>query len=911
MNLSGVKISGLSLKSFLYTFVFNSVYNFITGNYSQSGTTYDLGTLPGWAYSRLTDSNLTKTYVPQSPNLLPYSTPDNGTGWASNYSLNQITNLNVAIAPDGTQTASHWGDNYGGGGNHAAASTNASVSATNWAASGYFKYCSEITYVTVIVKDSVYGSNEFHCVINVQTGGISFTGSGGTGTFISASVDTLANGWFRLKLIGSYSSSIAPLFYLVLSSDSVGTAYPGSGLGWGCYLWGFQLEIGTQVNGFLPTYGTVSPALATIPATATNLLQGSSVLSNTTYWLNTALGSITGGQSDPTGGTSAFLLSQTASTNSDQVIQQSGSVVQTSSTATQHTLSVYAKAGTYDYIRIGLVNQNISQYAVIVYQFSTKTVTDLVYSGGWTLNSTSAVYLSNGWVRIIFSVNTPSSTTVGAWIGPSNQAGSYINGVSTNNIYVYGPQIEAGAAANPYVPTTTSSTASAAIPRVTNLGLWEEPQSINLDNATTASSPFVATGTTTTDPAGGNTARIQSQTSNFQWGADAPWYSGNTYTVSFYVKSGGGSPALQYLQIPFSTGNVAGGAYANFDIINGTVTQSSGVTASITAVLGAPGWFRCAVTVLCSTTNGLQSYMWPITNGTQAWAGAAPGTASYYTLWGYQNEQGSAATTYILGNANGNAQRGAEMITQTYSGTINSLSVTTAGLGTMTYPVAGVTNLLQYSTSLTTNAPWVPQGTITTTTAVFAPDGTQTAFKYASSVAASQQALYNGTSPATVANAPYTFSTYLKYNGYQYAIVQIGAYNGGTGCYAVADLINGTINTTGNLPTGGYVSSSITSVGNGWYRVSVTGQFSSLTTLFPYIYSGAVVANLVSSTTGSTFAGDGVSGYYIWGPQLEVGATANGYVPTSGTAATFTPSSPFTLSQAPFLGQNIQSVVIS
>ena len=896
MNLSGVKISGLSLKSFLYTFVFNSVYNFITGNYSQSGTTYDLGTLPGWAYSRLTDSNLTKTYVPQSPNLLPYSTPDNGTGWASNYSLNQITNLNVAIAPDGTQTASHWGDNYGGGGNHAAASTNASVSATNWAASGYFKYCSEITYVTVIVKDSVYGSNEFHCVINVQTGGISFTGSGGTGTFISASVDTLANGWFRLKLIGSYSSSIAPLFYLVLSSDSVGTAYPGSGLGWGCYLWGFQLEIGTQVNGFLPTYGTVSPALATIPATATNLLQGSSVLSNTTYWLNTALGSITGGQSDPTGGTSAFLLSQTASTNSDQVIQQSGSVVQTSSTATQHTLSVYAKAGTYDYIRIGLVNQNISQYAVIVYQFSTKTVTDLVYSGGWTLNSTSAVYLSNGWVRIIFSVNTPSSTTVGAWIGPSNQAGSYINGVSTNNIYVYGPQIEAGAAANPYVPTTTSSTASAAIPRVTNLGLWEEPQSINLDNATTASSPFVATGTTTTDPAGGNTARIQSQTSNFQWGAAAPWYSGNTYTVSFYVKSGGGSPALQYLQIPFSTGNVAGGAYANFDIINGTVTQSSGVTASITAVLGAPGWFRCAVTVLCSTTNGLQSYMWPITNGTQAWAGAAPGTASYYTLWGYQNEQAPTATTYILGNANGNAQRGAEMITQTYGGTINSLSVTTAGLGTMTYPVAGVTNLISYSNDFSSwtfnNSPTLAAAATT------APDGTTTAWKHLCNYTGLNCTIASATRSIN-ASTSYVFSLYVKAGNVNRVFVgqQLG---NGTYTSNYFDLSTNTW-TCDSYSSGGY-----TVLPNGWVRIwtyvnnstanaSVQmGYFSPLdnTGTFPY----------------NVTAGDYI---YCWGAQVEVGTAPSGFVPTTTGPATRAPSSPFTLSQAPFLGQNIQSVVIS
>ena len=661
--------------------------------------------------------------------------------------------------------------------------------------------------------------------------------------------------------------------------DSTATSSSGITVGDYVYVWGFQAEQSSSAHGYLPTGSSASPALATIPATTTNLLQNSSNVGSTN-WGNLGSASVSN-VTGPNGVASAA-----------QQITAPGSTTgyyNTSMTSVSGT--VYTSSGYFQWVSSG----TLLRFVAAAGSFTGAGDAYIEFNGSTGAFSSKSSFITsytivpiNGWWRV-----------TATWTAASSGAGAGVAAYSASSnasvFNVFGMQVETGAVANPYVPTTANSTASAAIPRITNLGLWEEPQSINLDNATTASSPFVATGTTTTDPAGGNTARIQSQTSNFQWGAAAPWYSGNTYTVSFYVKSGGGSPALQYLQIPFSTGNVAGSAYANFDIINGTVTQSSGVTASITAVLGASGWFRCAVTVLCSTTNGLQSYMWPITNGTQGFAGTAPSTASYYTLWGYQNEQSSTATNYILGNANGNAQRGADVNTLTFADSTTSATVTVNNLGAVTYPASGVTNLLQYSTSLTTNAPWVPQGTITTTTAVVAPNGTLTAFKYASSVAASQQNVYNGTSPTTVANTPYTFSAYFKYNGYQYALLQIGAYNGGTGCYAVADLINGTINTTGNLPTGGYVSSSITSVGNGWYRVSVTGQFSSLTTLFPYIYSGAVVANLISSTAGSTFAGDGVSGYYIWGPQLEAGSTANSYVSTTTASATIYGASPFNL----------------
>ena len=73
--------------------------------------------------------------------------------------------------------------------------------------------------------------------------------------------------------------------------------------------------------------------------------------------------------------------------------------------------------------------------------------------------------------------------------------------------------------------------------------------------------------------------------------------------------------------------------------------------------------------------------------------------------------------------------------------------------------------------------------------------------------------------------------------------------------------------------------------------------------------------NFPAGTVGGSFNELDIQGgpaqVYVACVQLEAGATASGYVPTNGAAATLTPSSPFTISQAPFLGQNIQSVAIS
>jgi hypothetical protein len=75
----------------------------------------------------------------------------------------------------------------------------------------------------------------------------------------------------------------------------------------------------------------------------------------------------------------------------------------------------------------------------------------------------------------------------------------------------------------------------------------------------------------------------------------------------------------------------------------------------------------------------------------------------------------------------------------------------------------------------------------------------------------------------------------------------------------------------------------VTNVGDGWYRVSVTASAISTASTSPQI---RIVDNPAGPLT--TYTGDGTSGIFLWGAQLEAGAFPTSYIPT--TTATVTRS---------------------
>ncbi len=185
-------------------------------------------------------------------------------------------------------------------------------------------------------------------------------------------------------------------------------------------------------------------------------------------------------------------------------------------------------------------------------------------------------------------------------------------------------------------------------------------------------------------------------------------------------------------------------------------------------------------------------------------------------------------------------------------------------------------NLLTYSEDFA-NAAWTKTRSSITSNTIVAPDGTLTGDKLVEDTTASNTHEIQQAGITVVSGTTYACSIYLKAAERTKARVIYLA--GGVGVYADADLSAGTIGAATGFSGGTAVSSSIQSVGNGWYRCAVVGSQSAST-------SGAVRVELLDASGNRTYTGNGTSGIYIWGAQLETGAFATSYIPTTTTALT-------------------------
>jgi len=181
-------------------------------------------------------------------------------------------------------------------------------------------------------------------------------------------------------------------------------------------------------------------------------------------------------------------------------------------------------------------------------------------------------------------------------------------------------------------------------------------------------------------------------------------------------------------------------------------------------------------------------------------------------------------------------------------------------------------NLLTYSQQFDGWAQYQSTVSINTTTA---PDGTSTAD---TNIETSGLTGFRGVSQlisGMTSGQTYTFSTYAKnFNGRN---IQMAVYehpNYVNWYFANFNLQSGTTSTISNIGSGVITNTSMVSVGNGWYRCSISGYIPSATELRPYIM-------LLNSGNTISYTGDGVSGVYLWGGQFEVGNVATTYIPTT------------------------------
>lgn len=178
----------------------------------------------------------------------------------------------------------------------------------------------------------------------------------------------------------------------------------------------------------------------------------------------------------------------------------------------------------------------------------------------------------------------------------------------------------------------------------------------------------------------------------------------------------------------------------------------------------------------------------------------------------------------------------------------------------------GVVNLLLRSSEFD-NAAWVKTLLTVTPNAVNSPTGSLTADKVV--VSTGTGAKFVSQSFSVSAGGQYTYSFYAKAAEYPAAGLVFVSSAFGANIIANYDLINGVANHTGG---GTNVSVGITTEPNGYYRCSLSAQAISTGSTAPQL---RVVDRYVSGDR--LYTGDGTSGIYIWGAQLNLGSTALPY----------------------------------
>ena len=375
----------------------------------------------------------------------------------------------------------------------------------------------------------------------------------------------------------------------------------------------------------------------------TNLITYSNDFSNAA-WVNVN-STETGGQTGYDGSSDAWLIEKVAS---------AGRITQSISVTGVNTASVYAKAGTLNWIVV-VGGSGIETY----YNLGT----GVVGSSGPNVIAKKIESIGSGWYRCSFAFNgTGTSFSVYPADGNNDVGGT------SGNVYIQDAQLEAGDIATDYIPTTSAAVSVGPVANLPRLNypinsdgsvgcpsLLLEPQRTNLalyseqfDNAAWAKSASNVTANDAISPDGYQSADkvFANATTNNHW-IEKNGFTGfaiGTHTLSFYAKAGGSN----FVQVATSTGFIS--TYQNFNLSNGTKgngdASSAGYSTSIEAV-GTEGWYRITFTAANPSTDA-RFLIVPILSDV---AVRNPyflgnGTDGIY-LWGGQIEAGSYASSYI------------------------------------------------------------------------------------------------------------------------------------------------------------------------------------------------------------------------------------------------------------------------
>ena len=391
-----------------------------------------------------------------------------------------------------------------------------------------------------------------------------------------------------------------------------------------------------------------------------------------------------------------------------------------------------------------------------------------------------------------------------------------------------------------------------------NLFTYSEDQS----NAVWAKNGSTYTANPTTPPSNiSNCGKLSSDntTAVHQIAQAVTVLKGGTYTTSWYLKAA----ELSWGQIVYSGATFGLQAYANFDLSNGTVSAvGSACTATITSM--GNGWFRCSASAVCIADGSTTPVLVIIRNATDSRAPSYTGTTGN----GIYFAAPQVERCYVP---------------RAYNSTTSSIyygprfdydPATLASRGLLIEEQR--TNLCTYSNEFS-NAAWGKTRCSVTADAAIAPDGALTADKLVEDTTASNDHKIISANCAVSTGVYYTASVYLKAAERSYAYVFLlsaSLWPGASNPSVKVRLDTGAVVTNSN--TSGF---SVTSVGNGWYKVTISQQTVAAG-------NSGIIISTADNSGNSAYTGDGTSGVYVWGAQLEAGQFATSHIPTTSASVT-------------------------
>ena len=490
---------------------------------------------------------------------------------------------------------------------------------------------------------------------------------------------------------------------------------------------------------------------------------------------------------------------------------------------------------------------------------------------------TLLVVLTTAWQR--FSFITPNLAVTSGWyfiIGTDLRDGAAQAATPAQTIYAWGAQIEAIGYMTSYIPTTTAAVTRAAdalsYPIASVTGFDQTKGSLQLEYILVGSPPSY---NAPVQFVGANTATDFIDVDNMTTPGQTP--ARETLAGSVVVVNGTTISLTDGRQVPVPIGVVHKGAAS-------WALNAAQMLAAHDGVADGPGGAISALPVITALTiAGPMHYQAPISQ----WARRV-------RYWPRQLSQAELITETALDltpaldldfmTPGALDKRIAFTRASTATYTDQNGTIRTAAVNAPRWDYAGgALNGLLIEEARTNvfypSANWATQALTPTSdgwinNVGIAPDGTNAAMALVPCVTNTVHQFFEVFSLAF--NTTYTYTAYLKTAGYKFASVSLGNSGFPVDQTSTFDLSNGTIQN--QSPNG---TATIQAVGGGWYRCSVTNTTAATAT-------GPCVADIIvyDNNGNFVFAGDGVSGVWAWGSQLEAGAFPTSYIPTTSAVVT-------------------------